>query len=362
MNTPNNRRPGWLKYLTNGLGLLVALVLVVAGGLIDQTRTGHPDAAAGAACPVEPDESVTSTVRIAWQGVPNGDLVVKDRNWLESCLPKARINWVKMGSGGDVLQAFGARSIDLAQVGSSPTVKGVSAPLDLNLQIVWLHDVIGTAESLVAKDPAITSLAGLKGRTVASPFGSTSHFSLMQALRSVGIDSDVKVINLAPDAMMGAWQRGEIDAAWVWEPTLASLLAADGHPVMSSADTATAGAPTFDLAAGTREFVEANPDFMRMWTTLQQRATTMINEQPDDAAASLAVQLGISTQEARRQLAGYSYPTASEQMGEPYFGGQLPTVLQQTATFLKGQQSIDAVAPASRYAAVPNATWIKELS
>ncbi len=356
----STRRP--LRAIVAVLGLLLAVALVVAGGLIDPDRTVHPDAASASGCPVEPDTSVTTTARIAWQPVANGDLVVKDKNWLASCLPNATIHWAKMSSGGDVLQAFGARSIDIAQVGSSPTVKGVSAPLDLDLQIVWLHDVIGKAESLVVRESSVTDLAGLSGKTVATPFGSTAHFSLMEALRQAELTSMVKLVNLAPDAMLGAWQRDEIDAAWVWDPTLTSLLGDGGHVIMSSADTAEAGAPTFDLEAATREFATGNAAFMTMWTKLQAQAAKIMNDDPDEAAAALAVQLGITAEEAEAQFPGYTYLTASDQLGEEYYGGKLPDVLLDTATFLKNQGTITAVGTEAHYADVPNSTYIKELS
>ncbi len=345
-----------------GLGMVLSVALVVAGGFIDPDRTVHPDASSASSCPVQPDPSVTSTVRIAWQPIANGDLVVKDKDWLSACLPNATIHWAKMNSGGDVLQAFGARSIDIAQVGSSPAVKGVSAPLNLDLQIVWLNDVIGKAESLVVRDDSVKSLADLSGKTVATPYGSTSHFSLMEALRQADRTDKVRLVNLAPDAMLGAWQRDEIDAAWVWDPTLTSLTEAGGHVIMSSADTAEAGAPTFDLIASTTDFATANAGFMTVWTQLQEQATTLMNDKPDEAAASLAVQLGISTDEVKKQFTGYTYPTAEEQLGTDYFGEQLAKVLYDSAQFLKSQQTISVVASAGHYAAVPNATYIKEIS
>lgn len=43
-----------------------------------------------------------TTVRIAYQEIPNADLVVKDKRLLEQALPDADIKWVKFDSGGDV--------------------------------------------------------------------------------------------------------------------------------------------------------------------------------------------------------------------------------------------------------------------
>src|SRR5699024_10966158 len=110
-------------------------------------------------------------------------------------------------------------------------------------------------------------IGDLEGGTIVVPYGSTAHLSLLNALSDADLTpgEDVELINLSPDAMLGAWEREEVDAAWVWHPTLEVLLE-DGTMLISSEDTAEAGTATYDLAAATREFTEANAEFIAMWT------------------------------------------------------------------------------------------------
>ncbi|RZL26633.1 MAG: glycine/betaine ABC transporter substrate-binding protein [Rhodococcus sp. (in: high G+C Gram-positive bacteria)] len=300
-------------------------------------------------CPVTVDESVTTSARIGYQDIPNGDLIVKGQGLLEACMPNADITWSKFSSGQDVVQAFGSGSLDLGTLGSSPATMALSAPLNIPMQVVWIQDVIGEAESLVVKDPSINTLEGLKGKKIATPFGSTSHYSLLAALGAANMTADVTLMSLKPDAMLGAWQGGQIDAAWVWDPTL-SKLTADGHIVMSSADVATQGAPTFDLSGATTEFVSANPEFMLMWTKLQDYAAGRINADPTGAAVSMSAQLGIAPDVVKPQLAGYTYLSAAEQAGPAFLGGEFTQSLFGTAEFLLQQGNIDAVSPSSTYA------------
>lgn len=301
------------------------------------------------ACPVDVDETVIAEVNVAFQPIPNGDLVVRDEGWLEACLPNATIEWSQFASGGEVVQAFGSGTIDIGLVGSSPATKLISPPLDIAAQVVWIHDVIGDAESLVTRNGA-QSVADLAGATVAVPFGSTAHFSLLNAFADAGLDpdSDLTLINLSPDAMLGAWERGEIDAAWVWNPTLEVLLE-DGTIVLSSEDTAAAGTPTYDMAAATTTFIEAQPQFMTVWTALQDEAVRVIHEEPERAAEAIGAQLGIDPAEAAEQMEGYVYLRAVEQAGADYFGGKLPEDLLLTAEFLLAQREIEALAPAEVY-------------
>lgn len=340
------------RHVLPALALLGVTTLAACGG------GGGAETAAGSTtsgatdCPFEPDPAVTTTARIAYQNIPNGDLVVKDQAMLENCMPNADITWSKFDSGGDVIQAFGSDSADIGLVGSSPATRGLSAPLNIPLRVVWVQDVIGEAESLVARDTAVKEITDLTGKTIAVAFSSTAHFSLLQALEDAGMDAttDVTLINLSPDKMPSAWQGGQIDAAWVWDPTL-SVLKKTGTVVMSSADTAAAGKPTYDLSAATAEFIDANPEFMSAWAKAQDAAVTQIEEQPDEAALSIAVELGITPDEVTTQFAGYEYLSAAEQAGADYLGGKLAKDLEQTAGFLLTQGGIDAVSPAAAYTA-----------
>ncbi len=297
---------------------------------------------AATSCPVTPDAGYTGQLRIGFQAIPNADLIVKDQGLLEACLPKAQIKWSQFSSGGDVVQAFGSGSLDLGLAGSSPSTKAVSAPLNLDVQIVWVHDIIGEAESLVTRVPGASSIKDLKGKTIAVPFGSTSHFSLLTALKMAGMTStDVKLINLDPEKMPGAWQGGQIDAAWVWDPVLSKLRQAGGTVVTSSAVTAKAGSPTSDMELASRKFIAANPEVMKVWTGVESAAVAQMTSNPQTAADSIAAQLGTSPSAVKTQLKGYTYLTADKQ--KPLFHDQLPGVLKGTALFLKSQGEVDAV-------------------
>ena len=283
-------------------------------------------------CPLPPNPDITTTVRIGYQEIPNGDLIVKDTSLLATCLPNATISWSKFASGGDVLQAFRARSLDLALLGSAPASRALSQPLDIDMRVVWIFDVIGKAESLVVHDPAITDIQGLRGKSIAVPFASTSHLSLLTALDRAGITKDVRLINTQPDAMLASWGNG-IDAAWVWDPVL-SKLAAKGHIIADSAQTAADGSPTFDLAGARSEFVAASGPFLKYWTAAQDWATGLIGDDPQRAARHIAAQLAVPPDQVVSQLGGYAFPSAREQLGEKFFGGGLAEALLGTATFL----------------------------
>lgn len=335
--------------VTLGAALLVLpLAGCVEGGR--EQSTSAPDTE----CPWEPDTSVETTARIAWQAIPNADVVVKDLGILEACMPNADISWVQAASGGDVIKYYGSGDVDLGLMGSSPATIAASAPVvdDIDISVVWVHDVIGEAESLVVKDPAVTDITGLEGGTIAVPFSSTAHYSLLQALADAGLDpnNDVEVINLDPEKMPGAWQGDQIDAAWVWDPVQSQLLEDGGTRILSSADTAEAGKPTFDVGTADRTFASENEDFMTQWAKAEDWAVRMIQDDPAAAAESVAVVLGIEPDAAEAQFAGLQYLTAEEQAGPDYLGGGFAQDMLATAGFLLEQGGIEAVGDEAQYA------------
>ncbi|OBJ44005.1 glycine/betaine ABC transporter substrate-binding protein [Mycolicibacterium mucogenicum] len=341
---------------------VTALVVLATAGCVESGRGEQVRSLAEKVeCPLPPNPDITSTVRIGYQEIPNGDLIVKDTSLLATCLPKANITWSKFASGGDVLQAFRARSLDIALLGSAPAARALSQPLDIDMRVVWIHDVIGKAESLVVHDPAITDIQGLKGKSIAVPFASTSHLSLLTALDRARITGDVRLINTQPDAMLAAWGNG-IDAAWVWDPVL-SKLAAKGHVIADSAQTAADGSPTFDLEGARSEFVNANGPFLKYWTAAQNWATELIASDPQRAARHIAAQLAVPPDQVVTQLGGYIYPTARQQLDAKYFGGGLSAALLGTATFLnRNNGDVERVSPAERYRAALYPNAIKEVA
>ncbi len=340
--------------LRQGAAAMATATLAISlAGCVDSDR-GAAESAPDSDCPWKPDESVTATARIAWQAIPNGDAVVKDLGLLEDCMPNAKIKWVQAASGGDVVKYYGAGDVDLGLMGSSPATIASSKPVvdDVDLAVVWIHDVIGDAESLIVKDPSITDISGLKGKKIAVPFSSTAHYSLLQALTDAGLDpnKDVEVINLDPEKMPAAWQGDQIDAAWVWDPVQSQLLEDGGERILSSADTAEAGRPTFDVGTASKAFIADNPEFMTQWAKAEDYAVGLIKDDPSKAAESVAVVLGIDPADAEKQFAGLTFLPAAEQAGPDYLGGKMAKDLYTTAGFLLEQGGIQAVGTEADYA------------
>ena len=243
------------------------------------------------------------TIRIGYQTFPSGDLVVKNNRWLEEALPDYNIKWVKFDSGADVNTAFIAKELDFGALGSSPVARGLSAPLNIPYKVALVLDVAGDNEALVARDgTGIDTIAQLKGKRVATPFASTAHYSLLAALAQNGLSpSDVQLIDLQPQAILAAWDRGDIDAAYTWLPTLDDLRKS-GKDLITSRQLAKDGKPTLDLGVVSDQFANEHPDIVDVWRQQEARALTLIKDDPAAAAKAVAAEIGLSPEQTEGQI------------------------------------------------------------
>ena len=321
----------------------LALLAVVAVGVAACGGSDSSSSSGGSSEPV--------TLRIGYQAIPNSDSIVRQNKWLEEALKdqNVTVEWTKFESGGDVNTAFIAGDLDIGLAGSSPVTKGLSEPLNIGYQVPWIFDVIGTAESLVvSNDSGVTDIAGLAGKKVGVPFGSTAHFSLLAALDQAGVDpASVKIIDLEPADIQAAWERGDIDGAYVWLPVLADLRKT-GKVLITSADLAKAGKTTADLAVVSNDFATAHPDIVQTWVDQQNRAVTLFNTDPTAASTAIGAALNLEPKEALSQAKELIWLDAATQASDAYLGttaapGAFAQNLLDAATFLKTQDAIDAV-------------------
>lgn len=351
----NATHPGFRQWrILLVIAALAASVMLIACGGDSDSSDSTADATETTTETTTASSTAPDEIRIGYQLIPNGDLIVKSEGYLEDAFPDSTIKWVKFDSGGDVNTAVASGAIDFGLAGSSPVSNGLAS--DIPYRVPWIHDVIGAAESLVATaDSGVTDVAGLKGKKVATPLASTSHYSLLVALEDAGLKpTDVKVVDLEPDAILAAWTRGDIDAAYVWSPTLDELKADGGVVLTDSAQLAEQGKVTADLAVVTNEFADQYPDAVQTWVEAQNKAVELYKSDPDAAAAAIASELSIEPAEALKQTKGLTFLTAKEQSSPKYLGteakpGNLSKNLQAAAEFLSSLGQLEGEATPEKF-------------
>jgi taurine transport system substrate-binding protein len=308
-------------------------------------------ALAGCSVDRSADQSDKPTIRIGYQSFPSGDLIVKNNRWLEEALPNYNIKWTKFDSGADVNTAFIAKELDFGALGSSPVARGLSAPLNIPYKVAFALDVAGDNEALVARNGSgVNAIADLKGKRIGTPFASTAHYSLLAALSQNGLSAnDVQLVDLQPQAILAAFDRGDIDAGYSWLPSL-DQLRKNGKDLITSRQLAKGGKPTLDLGAVSDEFANAHPDVVDTWRQQEARALKVIHDDPAAAAKAIASEIGLSPDEVAGQLKQGVYLTPEQVASPEWLGsegkpGNIAANLQSASQFLADQKQIPSAAP-----------------
>ena len=295
------------------------------------------------------------------------DMLVPLRTVMESGeLEKAtgyKINWRMFGGGGDVIRAMASGDVKIGEVGSAGITTAAGQGQDIKL--FWILDDIADAEQLVARNGSgINSMKDLAGKKVATPFVSTSHYQLMVGMKLEGVDpKTVNVVNMRPPEIAAAWERGDIDAAFIWDPVL-SRIQANGKTLATSGSIGKKGYPTFDGLVVDAKWAAANEAFM---VALVRALAKADDEYRNNAAKwtadspqvkAVAKWSKADAKDVPPSMKLYKLPTMQEQMSATWLGGGAAKALSNTAVFLKEQGRVTEVKPS--YDSYVTTTYIQK--
>jgi taurine transport system substrate-binding protein len=273
------------------------------------------------------------------------------------------LQWRKFDSGTNVIAAMASGDVKIGELGSSPLA--IAATQGVDLVMFMIDYVIGTSESLIVRDGAgIKTLADLKGKRVATPVGSTSHFSLMGALAHAKVPAnEVQILSMAPNQIAAAWAQKAIDAAFIWPPVQTEILKT-GHRLVGADTVAKWGYPTFNAWVVNRQFAEQNKKgligFMRAIDAANQSyLKNPAAWTPDSAAVkAIAANTGAAPADIPETIKGYDFIPLKDQLQPQWMGGQMAKSIKQTAEFLKSLNRLNTVLPS--YDKFVTTQYIKE--
>ena len=270
------------------------------------------------------------------------------------------IEWKKFDTGADVVNALASGDVNIGNIGTSPLAAAASR--NLPIEVFFIAAKLGGSEALVVSNRSgIKSPQDLKGKTIAVPFVSTAHYSLLSALKHWVIeDSQVKIVNLRPPEISAAWERGDIDAAYVWEPAL-SKAAETGKVLTDSKQVGEWGAPTYDVWVVRKDFAEKNPEFLKSFIQTSLAKIDEYNQDPkafesnQAYLAKIAQLTGSEAKDIPLLLSGNIYLNKADQFQN--LDQSFAQDIFNTASFLKTQGKVDQVKES--YKENTNANFLK---
>lgn len=304
----------------------------------------------------------TKEVTIAHQDMLDPYRTVMESGELEKATGY-KIHWRMFGGGGDVIRAMASGDVQIGEAGSSPITAAASQGQDIKL--FWILDDIADAEALVARNGSgINSVKDLKGKKVATPFVSTSHYQLMVDLKLEGVDpKTVNVMNMRPPEIAAAWERGDIDAAFIWDPVL-SKVKANGKVLATSGTIGKKGYPTFDGMVVNAAWAAKNEAFMVAFVKALAKADAEYRDHQAKWTAdspqvkAVAKWTKADAKNVPAAMALYRFPTLQEQASATWLGGGAAKAMTDTAAFLKEQGRVQEVKP--NYGAFVTTTYVNK--
>lgn len=277
-----------------------------------------------------------------------------------------RIRWREFTTGLQAITALASNEVQITYAGVTPIAGAASSGVDL--EVFWIIADISHSEALVVRRGSnIVAPQDLRGKRIAAPIGSTTHYHLLFALSQFQIPrSQVTILNLNPNEIAKAWEDGSIDAAFIWEPTLGELIRR-GEVLVDSGQLGKWGRPTFDALIAKPNWAEANPEFMRAFVKTLAEVDNSYRRNPGAWNRSsrpieeMVAIVGGTRARAERTLRAYDFPSLREQESRKWLGGGnvggAAAALRDNADFLMNQDLLKQVVPT--YGQFINPEWAR---
>lgn len=205
------------------------------------------------------------------------------------------VNWREITSGAKQTQALAAGSLDIASVVNTTSVLLANAGGNPVRIIGGVSRPCESFAIVVGKDGP-TSVAGLKGKTVAGPKGTVLHQLLVAALAREGLaESDVEFVQMNLPSARTAMLGGQVDAALLAASLVIKSVEAGARVLVTAKGLVT---PIL-VSATSASFAAEHPDLVQRFMEVSRQAMTFIEQYQEEAIRIGAAEHGISVEDAR---------------------------------------------------------------
>lgn len=184
---------------------------------------------------------------------------------------------------------------------------------------------------------SITSVADLKGKTVAVNIGSVSEWFLAQVLQKNGLsEKDVTLQNMTSGDAGAAFVAGKVDVAVTWEPWLSKAAQRpDGQVLVSSKQYPDL---IVDAFAFRRDFMQQHPDAVKNFMAGYYDGVAYLEQNAADAEAIVAQGIKSDAKSVANDLTTikvYSLADSKTFMGTSSTSGRVAELAKAASDFWK---------------------------
>lgn len=215
--------------------------------------------------------------------------------------------WQDFESGPPMTQSLAADLSDIGVIGDVPTVTALSNGNTMKITGIPASGPDAYAMLARAEDTSFNSAADIRGKKIATVFGSTGHNFTKKLLAANGLTfDDIEFISIAAGDAEDALTSKICDAVVIWEPTVTRLIDSGlAKLVAKGSETDLRGTNAFVVRT---EYMAAHPDVIKVILEQYYQAVQMIPTLDSGTLAKLSGALKISRAQVQKIAQKYDFP------------------------------------------------------
>ncbi|RAY13875.1 aliphatic sulfonates ABC transporter substrate-binding protein [Actinomadura craniellae] len=210
----------------------------------------------------------------------------------------------------DSLTALANGSLDFNSQTLNDTISSVAGGA---AETIVLTNDNSTGNDQIIARPGISTVADLKGRTVAAEQGTVDHYLLLLALERAGLsERDITFKPLLTDAAAAAFAAKRVDAVGVFAPFTDTALKLPGSKAIATSKDFPGAIP--DHLVARTELVKKNPKAVQAVVKTWFDTLAWIKANPDRAVQIMAKRAGVSPADYKAYDAGTTIFTLEDNL------------------------------------------------
>ena len=206
-------------------------------------------------------------------------MVARSKGWFEEAFKQygiQTVDYTTFQSLPALNEAIGTGREDIIFEAEPPAIVAKGAGIDI--RIVGISCSLNQ-EILVRSDSRISQVTDLRGKKVAVPAGTSSHYNLLAILGAVGLsDKDLDIIDMAPPDARSAFESGQVDGWAIWPPWVEQEVVAGKGRVLQGTK-----ARIHSIMSIRGKFQDEHPDIVRAAFSVLERSKSWISENTKEA-------------------------------------------------------------------------------
>ncbi len=234
--------------------------------------------------------------------------IARYTNAIENALKKKNVTlvWQDFESGPPMNESLSAEMTDIGVIGDVPTVLALAGTTKMKLVGIPARGPDAYAMIARADDSSFNSFEDMKGKKIATVFGSTGHNFIEKLLGKAGLSfEDIEFINISASEAEVALSEGFADAVIIWEPNITRIIdrgiakiVAQGH------ETDLRGTNGFVVR---EDYLKENADIIKEILLQYERAAKSLSNLDAEILHKLSLALNVTEAQIKSIMKKYDY-------------------------------------------------------